>query len=345
VTVIAKDGPGLGDVHVNRPMGRDLKPGTPVPMPGIALPTESEPEEGDDLAKARPQTLYVCRQLLNADEVIAWAKGAGFKTTYPADEMHVTVMFSRNAVDWMKAGQASWSIDGKADLMIPEGGPRVLERFGLKQNCAVLLFASTELAWRHEWLKDIGCTWDWEQYEPHVTISQSIEGLDLDAIEPYQGKLHFGPEVFAPLKENAMAGVIEKAGFHSFFKAAGVDEEQGIVYGWGIVCKEGGVDYHDTQGNHIPEGAMVSATTDFMKGDRDLGDMHVEIGKGVAVHSFPLTTEIAKNMGITTQKTGWMVGAGFTPDVLAKFKSGEYTGFSIGGEYLEIDGKAIGEVV
>ena len=47
--------------------------------------------------------------------------------------------------------------------------------------------------------------------------------------------------------------------------------------------------------------------------------------------AFPLTSDIAKAMGITTTRTGLMVAAKFAPDVLAKFKSGEYTGFSIGG--------------
>lgn len=122
-----------------------------------------------------------------------------------------------------------------------------------------------------------------------------------------------------------------------FFKVAGVNEDLGLVFGWGIVCKEGGEPYVDTQNDHIPEEAMVRAATDFMKNSRAAGDMHSRMGAGSIVHSFPLTAEIAKAMGIECDRTGWMVAAAPDPAMLAKFKSGEYTGFSIGGEALDGD--------
>jgi hypothetical protein len=141
------------------------------------------------------------------------------------------------------------------------------------------------------------------------------------------------------------AGGVDKA-FGTFFKVSGVDEDLGLVYGWGIVCKENGVDYYDSQDNHIPEGAMVYAVTDFMKSERVHGEQHsrgVTAGDpaGMVVHSFPLTTEIAKQMGITTGKTGWMVATAPDKAMLAKFKSGELTGFSIGGRHIELDGQTI----
>jgi hypothetical protein len=62
--------------------------------------------------------------------------------------------------------------------------------------------------------------------------------------------------------------------------------------------------------------------------------MHVGGDKGQYVFSWPMTEEIAKAMGITTAKTGLMVAAKFHPDVHKKFESGEYTGFSIGGQRI-----------
>jgi len=299
------------------------------------------------MAKADPQTLYIRRPLLNADEVIKWAKDQGFKTTYPADEMHVTVCYSKTPVDWMKAGE-TWGSDPDGNLTVRPGGPRQMAAFGPDKNCAVLLFGSSDLKWRNEWLKEIGTTSDYPEYQPHVTISQDFGELDLSKVEPYQGALEFGPEVFAPVKENAMADVVEKS-ISSYFKVSGVDEGLGLVFGWGIVCKEAGQDYTDTQGNHIPEAAMVEAVTDFMKSERVHGDMHdrgvsADLPAGMVVHSFPLTTDIAKAMGIETSKTGWMVATAPDKAMLAKFKSGEYTGFSIGGEHIEIDGKPVAEV-
>jgi hypothetical protein len=115
---------------------------------------------------------------------------------------------------------------------------------------------------------------------------------------------------------------------------AKVDEELGLVFGWGIVCKIAGEEYYDVQGDHIPEDAMLEAVTEFAKTDRTAGDMHV-FKDGTVVHEFPLTEDIAAAFGITTDRTGWMVAVAPSPDVLQKFKSGEYTGFSIGGKYIE----------
>ena len=122
-----------------------------------------------------------------------------------------------------------------------------------------------------------------------------------------------------------------------FFKSDSiikVDAGLGLVFGWGIVCKVSGEKYYDTQGDHITEGAMLEATTDFSKGERTAGDMHV-FKDGQVVHSFPLTGEIAKALGIQTDRTGWLVAVAPSPEVLNKFETGEYTGFSIGGERNE----------
>ncbi len=117
------------------------------------------------------------------------------------------------------------------------------------------------------------------------------------------------------------------------------DSDLGLVMGWGIVCNIDGEQYFDLQGDHITEAAMTEAVTDFMKSDRVAMDMHLgedAILPGRIVHSFPMTAEIAKSFGITTDQTGWMVA--MQPEdneVLAKFASGEYTGFSIGGACLQ----------
>lgn len=120
-------------------------------------------------------------------------------------------------------------------------------------------------------------------------------------------------------------------------KVAGVDEGLGLVFGWGIVCKEAGQPYVDTQNDHIPEDAMAKASTDFMKNSRQAGEMHDRMDAGAVVHSFPLTGDIAKAMGVASDKTGWMVAVAPDPAMFAKFKSGEYTGFSIGGRILSGD--------
>lgn len=80
----------------------------------------------------------------------------------------------------------------------------MVERLG-SEGAAVLLFSSSELAWRHEALKrDGGASSDYPEYQPHVTITYEIpDDLDLGAVEPYRGKLEFGPEIFEEIKPNA----------------------------------------------------------------------------------------------------------------------------------------------
>ncbi len=143
---------------------------------------------------AAPRTLYVSRKVVNAADLIAWAKGQGFKTTLPADDLHVTIAYSRTPVDWMKVGE-SWA----GELKVAAGGPRLMERFG---EARVLLFKAAELDWRHESIKAAGASWDHPEYQSHITISYDPESPDLDSIEPYQGEIILGPELFAEVKED-----------------------------------------------------------------------------------------------------------------------------------------------
>lgn len=121
-------------------------------------------------------------------------------------------------------------------------------------------------------------------------------------------------------------------------KVAKVDASLGLVLGWAMICKVDGEDYFDLQGDHIPEDVMLAAAADFMEHSRAAKAMHAGPDRGSILFAFPLTTEIAKAYGIDTGgKTGLMVAAKFDPDVLAKFDTGIYTGFSIGGWYGDYD--------
>lgn len=114
-----------------------------------------------------------------------------------------------------------------------------------------------------------------------------------------------------------------------------VDERLGLVFGFAIVCHEEGVPYFDVQGDHIPEHAMLKAASDFMAQSRMAKEMHVGDGTGEVLFAFPLTEDIAKALDITTKRTGLLIGMKPAPEVVAKFKDGTYTGFSIGGEYVK----------
>lgn len=153
---------------------------------------------------AAPRTLYVQRKLLNGAELIKWAKSQGFTDTLPEDEMHVTVLYSKQAVDWMKMGQ-SWQTEDGGKLTVAAGGARIVEPLGDK-GAVVLLFNSSELSWRHSDMVRNGASHDYDDYQPHVTITYS-GAPDLANVEPYRGELVFGPEIFEELDEDWAAKI------------------------------------------------------------------------------------------------------------------------------------------
>lgn len=169
----------------------------------INAPGGDDGEGGDlnagagDMNDATPRPLYVHRKLLNAADLIAWAKAQGLQSTLPAEDMHVTVLYSRQPVDPMALGNPIFA-ESDGGLIVKAGGPRALERFG--EGATVLQFASWELSSRHADMIRAGASHDWPDYQPHVTLTyQAPEGIDLEAIRPYTGELRFGPEIFEPL--------------------------------------------------------------------------------------------------------------------------------------------------
>lgn len=114
-----------------------------------------------------------------------------------------------------------------------------------------------------------------------------------------------------------------------------VDDTLGLVMGYAIVCKEAGEDYFDLHGDHIPEEAMLKAALDFMQNSRVAKEMHAGDEVGQVVFAWPMTTEVAKAFGFEVQKTGLLIAMRPDKDMLAKFRDGTLTGFSIGGNRVE----------
>lgn len=148
---------------------------------------------------AAPRTLYVRRDVLNAAEIVKWAKEQGFADIEP--DLHVTITYSRDPVDWMRMGD-NWSDNGKGGLTIPAGGPRMMDAFGDNGEAKVLLFASSSLSWRHEDMKRNGASSDHAEYQPHITVSYAAGGPDLAEVEPFRGKIELGPEIFEEPRED-----------------------------------------------------------------------------------------------------------------------------------------------
>lgn len=158
-------------------------------------PIDKKSADKSVAANMAPKPLYVSREVLNRSAIISWAKEAGIPIDFPK-ELHVTIMYSRAPVDWMKAREA-WGEDDNGTMMVHPGGPRALERFG---NLIVLSFQNSYLQTRHDDLKLIGCSSDYS-YQPHITLCDDTERkIDIDAIEPYKGAIALGIEDFTEIK-------------------------------------------------------------------------------------------------------------------------------------------------
>jgi hypothetical protein len=152
-------------------------------------------------------------------------------------------------------------------------------------------------------------------------------------------KLSFVSVVDVPAQEHATTLLI-KRGVNGAAEASGstvarvvkVDDEIGVAFFWAFTSTVNGEPYYDLHGDHIVETDVVKVCADFMSTCRASDEMHDGDATGTVVFGMPMTAEIAKAFGFDTGgKSGFMVGIKPAPDVLAKIKSGEYTGVSIEG--------------
>jgi hypothetical protein len=135
-----------------------------------------------------------------------------------------------------------------------------------------------------------------------------------------------------------------------------VDSEHGLVFGYAIVSKtrdsfDGEFEpYYDLNIDHdgvykgqrvpenITEDAMFKAAVEAAETGIQMAANVQHEGEDVGSYyfMFPVTEEMAKALDWQVKKTGLVVGYHpGDPDVLAKFKNGTLTGFSIEGERVD----------
>jgi len=140
------------------------------------------------------KTLYVARDVLNGKDIEKWAKENDFTNTMTPSDMHVTIAYSKQKVDWSKLSPQSNNIKIK-------GGKRTIVRLG-DEGAIVIKFESNKLQERFDEFIDAGCSWDYDSYQPHISFSYNGMKGSLNHISPYSGEIILGPEKFKEIDEN-----------------------------------------------------------------------------------------------------------------------------------------------
>lgn len=164
-------------------------------------------------AEKPKRTLYIKRRVRNGADLVKWAKDAGFPTTLEADDLHVTIAYSKTAVDWDRIPRTD------LPLLRIVGGDRKLKRLGKDGEAAVIGIESDDLTRRWGEIHAAGAVWSWPTYQPHITLSYAANEVSLDDIVPTGEVIELGPEEWAEVKPNWMASVVEK---RAPMRAAGI---------------------------------------------------------------------------------------------------------------------------
>lgn len=279
------------------------------------------------------KTLYAHRPLLNADEVIEWAKSQGFKTALPPESMHVTLCYSKTPMLWPVHNP---------DFAWVEGGIRTVEQFN--DNAVVLTFESSEMTSRNAELRAAGASSSFSAYRPHVTITYDRGDVNLANVAPYKGTLMFEGEVFEEVKENWMDDLVEKEGkFELEGSIEKYDAEQGRAFGIFSVVKVGDTDEIDDDGDRIRPEELEEAAYKHVMESRAADVNHVEKQVGELIESMVLTPEKCAAFQAALRKQGidatidvpavvWLGGHQVHDyEVRKDIKEGRLRAYSMGG--------------
>ena len=141
-------------------------------------------------APAGAAPTYISRPVSNAGDLHAWAEAAGLSDLVAPQDMHVTIVYSREPFD---AGQ----LPAAEASMLVSGGKRTIDVLG-DEKAVVLRFDSPQLQQRWQQTRDAGASWQRINDDRH-----RYGRLNALAADPLEfGVVYLAPEgraFFAPL--------------------------------------------------------------------------------------------------------------------------------------------------
>ena len=157
---------------------------------------------------------------------------------------------------------------------------------------------------------------------------------DLEPTYPSPDKMEVMTEALSAVVDAIMESVMKT---NKELKAdiLKVDVDERIVWGWAYVSTVKGVRSVDHSEESVSPEVLVKAATNFMLSVRTAKAMHQGGSVGEVVHSFPLTNELGKSLGVSSDREGWIICMKIHDEkVWQSVKSGELSAFSIGGRAL-----------
>ena len=156
--------------------------------------------------------LYMKRKVLNAERIVEWAKSHGVATTLDPNDMHVTVVYSKEPFneEFTRAAEAYGEAPMYYGQHVVRGGKRSVERLGANGEALVLKIECPRLASEHYAFRAMGASSDWPDYKPHITISWNAGGLDEKSIRPFDGDIVLSDIFVSLLDEDWKSKVTEK---------------------------------------------------------------------------------------------------------------------------------------
>lgn len=156
-----------------------------------------------DFIKSNMKTLYVHRPVLNGEDIRNWFLKNGIDKTIDPSDMHITIAFSKTPINWNSC------YFSKDKITLPENNNRYMKTLGEDGSAKVMCVKSDVLNSEWRYFKDRGASWDWPEYQPHITISY-LSDINIYNIKPYLGIIKLGPMKVDQVVENWKDNVKEK---------------------------------------------------------------------------------------------------------------------------------------
>jgi len=148
-------------------------------------------EEVEEEKSEEKKSLYVSRKVKNTKEIINFAKSQGIEKILDEKDLHITLAYSKDLVDWdsFEKNEEEIEISLENATVIKLG------------DSIALSFQSDVL--KKSWQKfiDFGASWDYEGFTPHISLSYYNENVNVSKMEKFNGKITFEKEIFEEIDE------------------------------------------------------------------------------------------------------------------------------------------------